>query len=224
VRLANSMATTGKQWGELVAKYNSGTYNNQYMVINYNLYKPQQLIPDGLLYVVEQIPGLVMYGDQTEILRYGSFWASYNIPFYQQIYDLSGYPEMVKKMGTCMSYQLAPRARIFRRDNDKVVDIDSFKALLRYNDYKNDPYSEENPMWAICSRGDLVKSAPGAFGCYDTKVTDYTRVYSMIADAINGPTTSSGLPPFSWNQFPTQLHAGEPNLYNFTFSTMNPKW
>ena len=37
------------------------------------------------------------------------------------------------------------------------------------SDYENDPYSEGNPMKAICSRGDLqTKPSPG--GCIDTKV------------------------------------------------------
>ena len=41
--------------------------------------------------------------------------------FPQQIYNLSGYPEFVKKHGLLYSYQLAPRAEIFRRDQGKVV-------------------------------------------------------------------------------------------------------
>ncbi len=48
---------------------------------------------------------------------------------------------MVEKFGYGMSYELAPRAQIFRRDQTNVVDLDSFKYIMRYNDYKNDPYS-----------------------------------------------------------------------------------
>ena len=43
--------------------------------------------------------------------------------FLQQIYNLSGYPEFVKKHGLLYSYQLAPRAEIFRRDQGKVVSV-----------------------------------------------------------------------------------------------------
>ena len=39
-----------------------------------------------------------------------------------------------------------------------------------YPDYMNDPYSEKDPMNAICSRGDLQET-PRADGCYDTKVS-----------------------------------------------------
>lgn len=41
---------------------------------------------------------------------------------------------------------------------------------MRYNNYKNDPYSEGDPGNAICSRFDLEPSSPAAAGCYDTKV------------------------------------------------------
>ena len=61
----------------------------------------------------------VASGDQTSILRTG-YWASYNVPFYEYIYDVSGYPELVKKYGPDFSYQLCPRAKIFRRDEPRV--------------------------------------------------------------------------------------------------------
>jgi hypothetical protein len=35
-----------------------------------------------------------------------------------------------------MSHDLAPRAQIFRRDQAKVTDLDSFKEIMRYNNYK----------------------------------------------------------------------------------------
>ena len=61
----------------------------------------------------------VASGDQTPILRTG-YWASYNVPFYEYVYDISGFPDLVKKYGPEYSYQLAPRAKIFRRDEANV--------------------------------------------------------------------------------------------------------
>ena len=43
---------------------------------------------------------------------------------------------MVAKHGADMSYQLAPRAKIFRRDANDVTSFDEFKHIMRYNDYK----------------------------------------------------------------------------------------
>jgi hypothetical protein len=34
VRVANMLASSGAEWASLVAQYNSGTYNNQYMVFD----------------------------------------------------------------------------------------------------------------------------------------------------------------------------------------------
>lgn len=95
----------------------------------------------------------------------------------------------MNKHGVEFSYQMAPRAEIFRRDQGKVVDLESFKAIMRYNDYKNDPYAKGDPNKAICSRGDL-STGPSPGGCYDTKVTSYKLQAQMISQAINGPTTS----------------------------------
>ena len=61
----------------------------------------------------------VHIGDQSAILREG-YWASYNIPFYEDVFNISGYPEMVERFGPSMSHDLAPRAKIFRRDQGKV--------------------------------------------------------------------------------------------------------
>jgi len=38
-RLANHIATNGAEWCYAVSEYNSGTYNNQYMVVNYNQFQ-----------------------------------------------------------------------------------------------------------------------------------------------------------------------------------------
>ena len=110
------------------------------MVLNLNQFKPGQPLPDGTLYVGEQVPGYYVYDDFTEVLSRGYF-ASYNVPALEFIYNVSAYPAQVKKYGASASYQLAPRATIFRRDQDTVVDLDSFKAILRSNNYKQDPYS-----------------------------------------------------------------------------------
>lgn len=91
------MATGGEMWYELLAAHNSGTYNNQYMVscgaarttrtlkrcalqvVNYNLFEPTKALQPNTLWVLEQIPGLVVGTDVTRDLELGYF-ASYNIP------------------------------------------------------------------------------------------------------------------------------------------------
>ncbi|KAJ8319226.1 hypothetical protein KUTeg_004317 [Tegillarca granosa] len=69
IRMANMMAHSGKEWAGVVSKYNSGTYNNQYMIIDLKKIQLGKSIGDDALWVIEQIPTLVKSGDQSEILR-----------------------------------------------------------------------------------------------------------------------------------------------------------
>ena len=66
-------------------------------------------------------------GDQTGILQAG-YWPSYNIPFYENIFNVSGYPTVSEANGTELSYQLCPRAKIFRRDQGKVCVLHHFES------------------------------------------------------------------------------------------------
>lgn len=221
VRVANMMANDGKRWAEIFSKYNSGTYNNQYMVLDLKKVKLNNSLGKGTLYVVEQIPTYVEYSEQTDVLRKG-YWPSYNIPFHEKIYNWSGYPLLVEKLGLDYSYDLAPRAKIFRRDQGKVTDMASMKYILRYNNYKKDPYSKGDPCNTICCREDLNSVNPSPGGCYDTKVSDIYLASQYTAYAISGPTVQGGLPAFQWNRFNKTLHQGMPEVYDFDFITMKP--
>ncbi|XP_054455427.1 phospholipase B-like 1 [Anoplopoma fimbria] len=221
VRLANSLAHSGEEWAQVFSRYNSGTYNSQYMLVDLSRVSLGHSIRDGALTVVEQIPGKVMHSDQTQALRRG-YWPSYNVPFHVEIYNLSGYSVMWKRYGEDFSYDLCPRAKILRRDQAKVSDLNSLKHIMRYNNFKRDPYSKGHPCKTICCRNDLRPRRPRTGGCYDTKVTDYQMAVQLIAEAINGPTTQGGLRPFSWKSFNLTTHQGLPHTYNFPFVTMRP--
>jgi len=143
---------------------------------------------------------------------------------FPNIYDISGYPEFVKKHGYDFSYQLCPRAKIFRRDQGNINDIHTLMAFMRYNGYKKDPFSEGNPMDSICSRGDLSTTHKEPFGCIDSKVTCYSLQKDIKSYAVSGPTTYNGLPPFSWKPFNSTIHDGEPELFDFPYIFMDPKY
>lgn len=34
--VANRLATDGTEWADIFSKFNSGTYNNQWMIVDYN--------------------------------------------------------------------------------------------------------------------------------------------------------------------------------------------
>lgn len=51
------------EWWNAVA----GTYNNQYIVVDLKKFTPGSELQPGLLTIVEQMPGLVVSGDETQV-------------------------------------------------------------------------------------------------------------------------------------------------------------
>jgi len=143
------------------------------MILDYKLFKPFNGLQKDTLWIIEQIPGLVLGADTTKELE-RSYWSSYNVPYFDQIYNISGYGTLDQKAGLTYrsTYDLCPRAKIFRRDHPKIQNINGIKSLLRFNDFNNDPFSEKEAWDSICSRGDLSEN-PVSRGCTDTKVTSY---------------------------------------------------
>ncbi|KAI5630156.1 putative phospholipase B-like 2 precursor, partial [Silurus asotus] len=54
--VANRLARSGKEWADMFSQYNSGTYNNQWMIVDYKSFTPGRLdLKEGVLTVLEQI-------------------------------------------------------------------------------------------------------------------------------------------------------------------------
>jgi hypothetical protein len=138
--IAMQWATTGRQYTELMSFNQSGTYNNQWVVLDTKLFDQgkSELRPD-LLWVVELIPGLTHAEDMTSTLQKQGYWPSYNIPFFTDVYNISGYPAQKAARGDDFSYENAPRARIFRRNASDVTSVEDAKLLMRYNRFQTDP-------------------------------------------------------------------------------------
>jgi hypothetical protein len=228
VRAANLLASDGRSWVETFKRHNSGTYNNQYMVVDLKRFQPRKQLQEGLLWVVEQLPGLVEAADMTSTLSRG-YWPSYNVAFFPKIYEAAGYPSLLEHMRkegpegeyadpiNWLLYQVSPRANIFRRDQAGVTSLDDMKHLMRYNDYDHDKLSGHHPVASVCSRGDLAKTGAVPKGCYDTKVTSYKMALHMESEVVGGPT-AQGQPVFEWgNSWPDFEHRGMPNRFDFSF-------
>ncbi|XP_076007165.1 putative phospholipase B-like 2 [Genypterus blacodes] len=231
--VANRLATTGKEWAEIFSKYNSGTYNNQWMIVDYNHFTPGMRDgSEGLFVVLEQIPGMIVYTDKTTELLEKGYWASYNIPYYVDIYNASGCNELVEEFGSWFSLDQNPRAQIFRRDQTDVTDVDSMVLLMRYNNFKEDPLSRYDgcdPPWngenAISARSDL-NPANGTYpfgalkqrphGGTDMKLTSYGMFRDFAMVAVSGPTWDQ-VPPFQWSTSPYRdlPHIGHPDTWMF---------
>jgi len=226
--VANRLATTAPEWANYFGQYNSGTYNNQWQVVDYKLFTPGQPIQENTLWVLEQIPGYVVADDQSSYLINQGFWPSYNVPFYPEIYNLSGYPEFYQKYGDAYSYSECARAKIFHRDAHNVQTIDDMKKIMRYNEYQTDPFSLWDACRQIAARCDLntpwsnnTYNGYNAFGAIDSKITDNTLIQKLQAWAISGPTWDAQ-PPFAWtNAWENILHPGMPQVYDFDWELMD---
>ena len=170
--------------------------------------------------VSEQLPGTFEVADQTERLQFG-YWPSYNVPFYERIYNLSGYPAMVQQVGLDMTYQLAPRAMIFRRDGGSLETLADVQRFMRFNNYSHGDPLAPSPMAAIASRGDLDPQQPMPVGAIDAKITSAALVAAgLAASVVNGPTTDNQ-PPFAFTgPFASYPHNGLPTTFNFSYVTI----
>ncbi|NXO99249.1 PLBLB protein, partial [Certhia brachydactyla] len=231
--VANRLARSGPEWATVFQRFNSGTYNNQWMVVDYNAFTPGRASPaPGVLTVLEQIPGLVVVADKTELLYKQGYWASYNVPYFEEIFNVSGNLELVRKYGDWFTYDKNPRAQIFRRNQTLVHDLDSMIRLMRSNNYLQDPLSRcrgcdppQNAENAISARSDLNPSngtypfpalRQRCHGGIDMKVTSSGMVPTFGLVAVSGPAWDD-VPPFRWSTSPCSslLHMGHPDLWTF---------
>uniref|UniRef100_A0A8D2J321 Phospholipase B-like n=2 Tax=Varanus komodoensis TaxID=61221 RepID=A0A8D2J321_VARKO len=231
--VANRLAKSGAEWAAIFQQFNSGTYNNQWMIVDYKAFIPGRAgLQEGVLTILEQIPGMVITQDKTKELYQESYWASYNVPYFKEIFNASGLPEMVEKYGDWFTYEKSPRAQIFRRNQTLVRDVASMIRLMRFNNFPKDPLSRcqacdppQNGENAIAARSDL-NPANGTYpfgalqqrphGSIDMKVTSYEMAKNLSLIATSGPTWDD-LPAFQWSSSPYRnlLHMGHPDLWQF---------
>lgn len=233
---ANYMAKSGPQWMEIFKQYNSGTYNNMWMVVDYAKFTPGQPVPDGLLTVGEQLPGYFHYEDQTRVLTYG-YWPSFNIAVYPETARLVNQDKIVQSKGISFSYQDNPRAQVFRRDQGMIQSDADMQRALRYNKFESDPLAHGNPCWQVACRGDLVAFTNGTrkprnsvqlkgFGAIDAKYTSYSHSRAKRTVVISGPTHDDQ-PVFDWADADPDVqktpHEGQPNRFDFGWYIMTPQ-
>jgi len=218
-------ATDGKDWTERFSKQNSGTYNNEYLVLDGNKFTPNQKPTTDLLWIIEQFPGIFRSQDITDQLVNDTYFPSFNTPFFEELYVYAHYPEHVASWGDTgnyWTYNTSARYYIFKRDAPRVNSFEDFQALMTYNDWKNDLYSNGDAGQQILSRYDqrpanlnpLLKKR--AFGGLDAKCLRLTeamtkmRMHARASPAYeNNPVWKFGEPPFEdehWPGLPTEWH------------------
>ena len=213
--VANLLAGSGEVWTKLFARLNSGTYNNQYMVYDTKLFpsdvaavpaaKAGPELPDDFLWIIEQFPGGTQSDTVTHLINSRGYWASFNRPYFPDVYTKMGFARAAATVGEYYSYNMNARNQIFGRDWNKGASIENVKTLMRYNDFRNDPLSQGNAGWAISARYDLLEvpqPAKTTNGATDCKITTARLMRpapapTAPATAAEAQETATGKPGFS---------------------------
>jgi len=88
--VANRLAANGTDWPALYQLHNSGSYNNQNMILDYKLFKPREPLVPGTFLIAEQIPGYVVTTDLSALVQEKKYFASYNVAYDPYVRQVSG--------------------------------------------------------------------------------------------------------------------------------------
>lgn len=230
IMLSNRLARTGEEWVEYMQKSATGTYNSQWMVVDYNKFTPGRTLPKGTLWVLEQAPGSSVASDETQWLQGVGFWSSENRGFFNATRNASRETDAEDLHGDLFSAEHNPRANIFRKTAPAVNLLQDMREEMQRNEWPHDIDGgpRNTPDHAVAARGDLMyKGAASPNGAVDSKVTSSCLARHLSADAICGPTHLHQT-PFKWTDdggqemFPGHPHDGQPDLWNFDWVRMTP--
>lgn len=233
VIIANRLSSTPEEWVQIFKKYNTGTYNNQYQILDLKRVDlEKKTMENNAFLIVEQLPGNFRQNYETRILKRG-YWPSYNIPFFEDMIELAGYPQLFKEHPELIKIKhhfMGSRPSIFRRDHVKVNSIEDYKDLLTSNNYKTEPFVYGSPKHPIAARYDLDPNDPSCFGMTDVKFFAASEVIGKPTKKIylySGPSKNK-MDPFDWTKAtckdqPGVKHEGQVDLFNFDWVVYETK-
>ena len=218
--LAGRLARDAEEFQTIIRKYNSGTYNNQWIVFDGKRF--EERAESDVLWVLEQIPGKTAAYDASDRLYETGYFPSYNIPSQREMRIISGYPKMEAE-NRSLSYEECARAKIFARDAPNVMNVEEMRHLMRYNDYEHDElaYDEltdtQEPSNAISARYDLrVGPTRKCFGAFDAKVGEFNRATGAYRNHFISSPAYDNVPAWSFPD-PADLYCPRRGLQDGPF-------
>jgi hypothetical protein len=233
--VANRLASNGQTWYEIYRLYNSGTYCNQNMIIDYNLFAQRstssssRTLLNNTLLLVEQLPGFVVATDATDRLESDGYFGGYNSGYNEFIRKVGGFDNDVASIGAWASYWDTPRALIFKRDAPSVTDLNGMKKIMRSCDFKLDPLSSQLPTCEYLNKTNCFPAFT-AENCIATRgdLNPSNGVWGISAFGHrNHVATDSKISQFSTynnNTVPADVICGPVGKNDNPLSTPNFKW
>jgi hypothetical protein len=216
----------GREWTDVFIQHNSGTYNNEYLVVDAKKFERFEKPAQDLLWIIEQYPGVYRSQDITSVLVEKGFFPSFNTPWFEDLYNLAGFPETVEEwgdLGNYWTYNTSARFYLFEREAQRLLTFDEFRSFMRYNNWKRDLYSNGDPGQMILARYDQRPPSKSRlqqrlFGGLDAKCLRLTEAVSKLhfhARASPASDEANGIPVF---EFPDDYpHDGLPKRWNFSW-------
>ena len=226
---------SGEEWTKEYIKENSGTYNDEYLILDTKKFTKGVEPEKDLLWMIEQMPGTYRSQDMTKVLVNQTYFGSVNVPWFEDIFNLAEYPRFQKenpKMARLFSYYDQPRYLVMQRDGPKINNFEEFKKFMRYNDYKNDELLLVNgvpePGQGIEARNDLRPEGGTDFGprsCeggVDSKAVSLSEYSENLSwNAILSPEYEIN-PKFTFKDWPDYPHRGLVEDFNFDWIKFQP--
>ena len=221
--LAMFTATNVYEWEDQFLKLNSGTYNNDYYVVDTKLLKRNGRAEKDLCHVVAQLPGPFRWvEDLTQELYEKTFVVSFNVPKIKAASDFMEYERAIGVSAGFCNYTECSRYLITTRESPRLKDFETFQHFMRYSGFERDYYSiyqgRHDHSCTIESRGDLGPN-PGSHGGINTKATKASAVFTkMHLWTINSPSTEQ-YEPIDFRKPPlnTLKHDGLLDVWNFSW-------
>eukprot|EP00039_Didymoeca_costata_P019591 m.338164 g.338164 ORF g.338164 m.338164 type:complete len:525 (+) comp18327_c0_seq1:79-1653(+) len=212
--VANQLATDGNSWGEIFNYKHSGTYNNEWHILDLSKFQSKMPPQAGLFTVLEEIPGTMVWQDETATLKEKLYWPSFNIPYFADVQKKAGYSPK--------DYYSDDRYCLFTQLESSITDESSMEKVMRHNNFKYDNCSHGDACrGAIACRADQG-AAPQFFGALDGKWSNVSSAKNLFAFAQMGPTYDQQ-PVFCWASAggSNVPHYGHPECFHYPTEMMS---
>lgn len=205
VMAANRLAMNGYSWSRSMSSQNGADVARQWVTV-----EPR----DGIVWLVEQLPGLVRTTDISErFAETDVLWAIGKVRLRESNVEIN---EDEKEDDDVAKNELVARLR------SNITMAEHFRKLMRGYSHE-EPANENDDQTRIPTDSGDLKKVDLPFGIIDTKIVlaDADGVESF--EVTSGPNIPGSTKPFQWSTtFPNVSHIGQPDV--FDFDSVTPLW
>ena len=212
------------QYEDQFLRHNSGTYNNDYYVVDTKKLRYGKRAEKDLVHSIAQLPGPFRWiEDLTEELYREGFILSFNVPKNKAASDFMQFERAYGVSSGFCNYTECCRYLIAKRESPRLRKWDMFQHFMRYGGYKRDLFSlwqgKPNHGCVISSRGDTDDDVAlqNTHGGINTKAVRASEALTrMHMHLINSPSYEQN-PVLNWSNYPMSQfeHDGLPEIWNF---------